>query len=208
MNRRTALLFATLILTACGDAGDDAPKSVAADRGRNPATLELRKPSGVRPLAAVTPIRAVDLDRYLGDWYEIASVPAWFQAFCKSGVKANYTRRDDGNIRVTNSCYDANKSYRELVGVAAPRAVTETSRLLVSFVGDSPEDFGADYWVLYLSEDYDLVLVGEPQRDYGWILSRTPGTTQARLDVVAEQIERQGYTVDQFVLTDQAVNLE
>ena len=45
----------------------------------------------------------VDLDRYLGRWYEIASYPAWFQRNC-TAVTADYSLRDDGLIEVVNSC--------------------------------------------------------------------------------------------------------
>ncbi len=190
-----------LFSMACGSEADETVAPPAKAGGVNPLELAWEKPAGVTPLSEMTTIDNVDLDRFLGDWYEIASIPAWFQAFCEAGVKANYTQRDDDKIRVTNSCYDANLSYRELIGVAAPRAATETSKLLVSFVGDEPTEFGANYWVLYLTEEYDLVLVGEPNRDYGWVLSRTPDFTQERLNEIAVEI-------DQFVLTDQSPNLE
>src|SRR5512146_1442774 len=57
---------------------------------------------------AVRTVDRVDLDRYLGDWYEIARFPNRFQRQCVGDVKATYAKRTDGRIDVINRCRTAN----------------------------------------------------------------------------------------------------
>ena len=124
-------------------------------------------------LAAEPPatVEQVDLERYLGGWYEIASIPAWFQRGC-TGTTAEYSLRDDGKIRVVNTCFDGTLDGRKKVAEGRAKGVPDSngSKLKVSFFGP----FWGDYWVLGLDEDYQWALVGSPDRDYLWILSRTP----------------------------------
>ncbi len=124
-------------------------------------------------LAAETPVTVeqVDLDRYVGGWYEVASFPAWFQRGC-TGTTAEYSLRDDGKIRVVNTCFDETLDGRKRVAEGRAKVVegSNGSKLKVSFFGP----FWGDYWVLGLDENYEWAVVGSPDRDYLWILSRTP----------------------------------
>ena len=124
-------------------------------------------------LAAETPVTVeqVDLDRYVGGWYEGASFPAWFQRAC-TGTTAEYSLRDDGKIRVVNTCFDETLDGRKRVAEGRAKVVegSNGSKLKVSFFGP----FWGDYWVLGLDENYEWAVVGSPDRDYLWILSRTP----------------------------------
>ena len=119
----------------------------------------------------VTTVDQVDLDRYLGTWYEIASFPAWFQRGC-TGVTAEYSMRDDGMIEVVNSCRKGSLDGKFKQSTGRARVVdTETNaKLKVSFFGP----FWGNYWIIGLDPDYQWAVVGVPNHKYLWILSRTP----------------------------------
>ena len=113
----------------------------------------------------------VDLERYLGTWYEIASYPASFQSGCVA-THAEYSLREDGKIKVVNRCSDKTLDGPERVAEGVARVVDEetNAKLKVSFFWP----FEGDYWIIDLDEHYQWAVVGEPSRKYLWILSRTP----------------------------------
>ncbi|WP_425410989.1 lipocalin family protein [Hyphococcus sp.] len=142
----------------------------------------------------------VDIDRYLGRWYEIARFPNNFEKNCE-GVTAEYGRREDGLISVTNTCRKGSTDGERQVAEGRARIVDETTnaKLEVSFFGP----FWGDYWILDLAEDYSLSLVGEPQGRYLWILSRTPTiSVETRADAL-NTLEEMGYNTDALYWTEQ-----
>ncbi len=146
-----------------------------------------------RPLPTVP---HVDLDRYLGRWFEIARLPNRFERGCDAAV-AEYSRLPDGKIRVVNICYGADgKPRRTIKGVASIADPQTNAKLKVTFFWP----FRGDYWVLALDAGYRYALVGEPRRKYLWILSRAPELDDAtyasllqharELGFAAERVER------------------
>lgn len=132
----------------------------------------------------------VDLGRYSGRWYEIARLPNRFEKDCEA-VTADYARRPDGLISVTNSCRKGAPDGPLKVAKGRARVVDTGSnaKLEVSFFGP----FWGDYWILYLTEDYSLSLVGEPSGRYLWVLSRTPALSTERLSQSIEYLQSLGY---------------
>ncbi|MGB7218540.1 MAG: lipocalin family protein [Vicinamibacterales bacterium] len=124
----------------------------------------------------VRTVDAVDLDRYLGDWFEIARFPNWFQRTCTGDVRATYAKRSDGRIDVINRCRKAD-GLTEARGVARVVDPRTSAKLTVRFAPAAlsflPFVWG-DYWILGLAGDYSWAVVGSPDRDYLWILARTP----------------------------------
>ncbi len=111
-------------------------------------------------------VSKVDINRYLGTWYEIARYEHSFEVGCEE-VSATYTLRDDGDIKVLNQCTLEDGTKKEAQGVAY--ATDESnSKLKVSFF----RPFYGNYWILMLAEDYSYAVIGEPKREYFWILSR------------------------------------
>jgi apolipoprotein D and lipocalin family protein len=157
---------------------------------------------------AQLPVRAipfVDLNRYLGDWYEIARLPNRFQRECVGDVRATYTRRPDGLLDVMNRCRTA-EGETEARGVA--RVVDERafSKLKVRFAPAwlswlSP--VWGDYWIIGLAPDYSWAVVGEPGRNYLWILSRTPRLDEASIAAAHSAARAGGYTLERIVMTPQ-----
>ena len=113
-------------------------------------------------------VEKVDLERYLGTWYEIARYEHFFEKDCKN-VSANYSIMDEETIKVINKCTKIQTNEKkEAMGRAYATNETNT-KLKVSFF----RPFYGDYWVLMLDKNYDYVVVGTPSREYLWILSRT-----------------------------------
>lgn len=118
----------------------------------------------------------VDLQKYVGKWYEVASIPQSFQKQCVANTTAEYSLADDGLIKVLNSC-DTDKGKRSVAEARAKVIDKKTnSKLKVTFVKifDWIFAFGGNYWILDLAPDYSYALIGDPTREYAWILSRTP----------------------------------
>jgi apolipoprotein D and lipocalin family protein len=143
----------------------------------------------------------VDLDRYLGRWYEIASFPQRFQRGCVA-TTATYSRRDDGRIRVENECRDGSfdGDLRRVEGVAWVTDPEDTNaRLKVRFFWP----FRGDYWIIELDPDYRYAVVGHPSRNYLWILARTPTLDPAVYETLLRRIEAQGYDLGRLNRTPQ-----
>jgi apolipoprotein D and lipocalin family protein len=121
------------------------------------------------------PITGFELERYLGQWYEIARLDHSFERDLDC-VTATYSLRDDDGVRVINRGYNlAEQAWDEAEGRAYFIDEESVGRLKVSFFGR----FYGGYNVLELDEDYQWALVAGPNRDYLWILSRTPAMDNA-----------------------------
>ena len=150
-------------------------------------------------------VPSVDVARYLGTWYEIASIPVSFQAFCAGGTTATYTLLPDGKIEVLNQCYTAAGERKEAIGRAWVADKATGAKLKVSFVSFlGLWLFAADYWIIDLGTDYEYAVVGHPNRNYGWILSRTPTLPEEVLAGIKARLTAQGYDVARFRMTDQS----
>src|SRR6056297_263026 len=142
----------------------------------------------------------VDLDRYLGTWYEIARYPAPFQEGCVA-TSATYSLREDGDIRVLNRCRVNTPDGELRVAEGRAKIIDEQSnaKLKVTFFWP----FYGDYWVLALDEDYQWALVGEPSRQYLWILSRTRQMDAALFDSIVGRLPALGYDPEKLLITPQ-----
>jgi len=146
----------------------------------------------------------VDLNRYLGSWYEIASVPNRFQKHCRANTIARYARLEDGRIEVINSCRDASGATDIAQGVARIVDNRSNAKLEVSFVSlFGWRLFWGDYWILGLAPDYNYAIVGTPDRRYGWILSRTPALNAESRERIDARLRAAGYDPSAFVDTPQ-----
>jgi apolipoprotein D and lipocalin family protein len=146
-------------------------------------------------------VAEVDLERYMGTWYEIASYPQWFQEGC-TGTTANYAMRDDGRVDVLNRCFKGGLDGEEDAAEGIARVVDTDSnaRLEVSFF----RPFWGAYWVIELGQDYDYAVVGHPGRDYLWILSRSPQMDAALYRGILTRLEQDHqYDVSRLQLTPQ-----
>ena len=140
----------------------------------------------------------VDLNRYQGRWYEIASFPIRPQRNC-TATYAEYTLNKEGYVEVYNHCIDSTDgSVKDISGKAFVETAGDNSRLLVQFFWP----FKAPYQIIALDTvDYQYALVGSPSRKYLWILNRQP---QMAADVYAELVAKAKaleFPVEKLVLT-------
>jgi len=142
-----------------------------------------------------TTVKALDLNRYLGTWYEIARFPHSFEKNLV-GVTATYSLREDGKIEVVNQGYKntLNGERSKAVGKAKIPDKREPGKLKVSFFWI----FYADYFVLELDENYQYVMIGSSSDKYFWILSRTPQMEPAVYEMLLEKARKRGYNLDKL----------
>lgn len=162
--------------------------------------LPARAADSATPLVTVA---QVDLARYAGAWYEIALLPNRFQKQCVADTQARY-RLDGERVEVVNRCRKASGEVERTAGHAKTVEGSGNAKLRVTFFWP----FYGNYWVLDLDPDYQQVLVGEPSRKYGWILSRTPQMDEAKLQALLDKAEALGYDRRAFQRTPQTQPLD
>jgi len=156
------------------------------------------------PLQVVAP---VDLQRYAGIWHEQARLPNRFQKQCAGPVVAEYTPQSGGAVQVLNRCVREDGNFDEAVGAARvvpvagqPGAGRLQVRFAPAWLGWLPMVWG-DYWILKLDRDYQVSLVGTPDRQYLWVLSRAPRLDEAVLRAELDYARSLGFDTDKVVLT-------
>lgn len=148
-------------------------------------------------------VKKVDLDRYLGKWYEIASFPQSFQKGCNCST-AEYFKTDKGYIRVLNTCKKGSPDgeTKTADGKAWVVDTNTNAKLEVSFFWP----FKGDYWIIDLADDYSYAVVGHPNREYLWILSRTPQMDVTIYNVILDKIINMGFDISKLNKTVQTCN--
>lgn len=151
-------------------------------------------------------VEKVELDKYLGVWYEVARKPMYFQNKCDRDVSATYTLNENGNIGVDNRCYTKDGQLNQSIGEAFIQNAPFNTKLKVSFLPESvrwlPIGRG-DYWVLKIDDAYQTVLVGEPRRRYLWVLSRSAQPDQAVVKEYLDYAQSIGYDIGDVIHTKQ-----
>lgn len=140
-------------------------------------------------------VSSVDLDRYLGSWYEIAKFDHSFERGLEYAM-AKYTLRSDGKIDVLNTGIKDGRA-KDAKGIAKTTAVPGLLR--VSFFGP----FFGDYRIMMLDENYQYVLVGGSNHKFLWILSRTPQLDDAVKTTILAEAERRGYDTQKLIWVKQ-----
>jgi len=149
----------------------------------------------------------VDLSRYAGKWYEIARLPMWAQRHCRQST-AEYTLLLTGEIGVRNACITADDKESSIKGVAAIVDGTHHAKLnvvfdqwaakLVAFLTSSDE---GNYWILRVDPEYRHAVVGTPDREYLWILARTPDLPEDTYQDLVAFSQRLGFTTGNLIRT-------
>lgn len=152
----------------------------------------------------VRPVPDIDLKRYLGKWYEIASIPQFFQRKCVGNTTAEYSLVEKGRVRVLNSC-DTEKKRISAEGRARPIDPDSNSKLEVTFVKFIGWFFlfSGDYWVIDIDQDYSYAVVGNGEGDYAWILSRKPYLPEEKLLEAVNALKENGYDICDLMTTVQ-----
>jgi lipocalin len=140
-------------------------------------------------------VKAVDLNRYLGSWYEIAKYDHVFERGLDYAM-ANYTLREDGKIDVLNTGIKDGRA-KDAKGIA--KTTNIPGLLKVSFFGP----FYSDYRIMMLDTNYQYVLVGGSNDKYLWILSRTPQLDDATRTLILAEADKRGYDTSKLIWVKQ-----
>ncbi|NCA21261.1 MAG: hypothetical protein EBS86_09015 [Crocinitomicaceae bacterium] len=142
----------------------------------------------------------VDLEKYAGKWFEIASFPQRFSKGCTCST-ANYTLTKKGFVMVENRCnrdtIKGKESYVKGKAFVVPN--TGNSKLKVQFFWP----FKGKYWIIELASDYSYAVVGDPNFNYLWILSRTPKMEESTYQQIISRVKLKGFDVSKIRLTTQ-----
>lgn len=147
-----------------------------------------------KPLSTV---QHVELDKYLGKWYEIAAFPLRFERSC-SHTTAEYSRNNDGSIKVINTCVKDGK-IKVFKGKATITDTKTNAKLAVQFQWP----FKSRYWIIGLAHDYSYALVGHPNRKYLWVLGRKPQMDDQTYNYLITLAANKGFDVRDMVKTEQ-----
>lgn len=151
------------------------------------------------PPEGLRPVNSFDINRYLGQWYEIARLDHSFERGM-SDVNATYQLQDDGSVKVINRGYDTQRqAWKEAIGRALFVGDSSTASLKVSFFGP----FYGGYHVIALDQNYRWSLVAGPDRDYLWILAREKTLPENIKAQLIGQALALGFATDRLIWVDQ-----
>lgn len=137
-------------------------------------------------------VPAVDVNKYLGKWFEIASLPFSRQEGC-SCTTAEYEILEAGVLKVTNTCRKEGE-IDQATGKAFVVEETNNSKLKVQFFWP----FKGDYWIIDLADDYSYAVVGVPSRRYCWILSRNAFMSDETYEGILNRVKVKGFDISRF----------
>ncbi|KAI4344256.1 hypothetical protein L6164_011503 [Bauhinia variegata] len=146
-------------------------------------------------------VKNLDLKRYMGRWYEIASFQSRFQPKDGIDTRATYTLKDDGTVNVLNETWSGGKrSYIEGTAYKADPSSDEAKLKVKFYVPPFLPVIPVvgDYWVLYIDNDYQCALIGQPSRRYLWILSRQNHLDDKIYNELVQKAEEEGYDVSKL----------
>jgi lipocalin len=141
-------------------------------------------------------VKQVDLKRYIGTWFEIARKPNYFEQGL-SCITATYTLKENGKIDVLNKGFNGTK-FKIASGTAKIPDSNFPAKLKVSFFGP----FYGDYQIIELDTNYKYALVGEPSREYLWILSRTAQLDSTICNKLIKKARSLAYKTDDLIYVD------
>jgi apolipoprotein D and lipocalin family protein len=160
----------------------------------------------------LTTVPAVDLKRFQGRWYQIAYYPNTFQKQCVANTTADYRLLMTGQVEVINTCTTADRSISQVIGAARVKPPkffgipvakgTDTAKLEVRFAPTFLAWLNAvwaPYWVIQLPDDYRYAVVSEPERQFLWVLSRTPYLDPADRANINATLIGQGFALGKLV---------
>lgn len=138
------------------------------------ALAVLGAPAAASAAGPIQPVERVEIDRYLGQWRQIAGIPQWFDSACVRDTTATYTLNPDGTVRVANRCRGPWNIPIPITGRARVANPVSNAELEVTFLDiGGPIYTGVNYVIIGLADDYSWAIVTDPDRNSAFVLSRT-----------------------------------
>jgi apolipoprotein D and lipocalin family protein len=145
----------------------------------------------------------VELSRYQGVWHQVALYPNRFQKMCASNTRATYALEQNGTVRVTNQCRSTEGKEVQAVGLARPTAAVQIAggqltppqlqvRFAPAWLAWLPMVWG-NYWVIQLAPDYRYAVIGEPSREFLWVLARDKELSSDDWSAIEARLKEQSY---------------
>lgn len=159
---------------------------------------------------ALQTVSSVDLKQYSGKWYEIARYPNKFQDQCVGNTAATYTIKKENKIEVLNECVTEKGVVDKAKGEARIVDKNTNAKLEVRFAPKFLSFISAvwgDYWIIDLDENYKYAAIGDPKREYFWILSRDPKIDDATYQNILRRAETKGFNPAKVIKTPQNVEI-
>lgn len=160
--------------------------------------------------STVKTVSSVDLNRYKGKWYEIAKYPNKFQKQCAGNTTAEYRLKRGGKIEVVNRCVTSSGQTEEAKGEAKVVDKSTNAKLKVrfapGFLSFIPSVWG-DYWIIDLDPEYRWAAVGDPKREYFWILSRESEMDDGTYQNILRRAESMGFSPGKVEKTPQKLEI-
>ncbi|MED6146463.1 hypothetical protein PIB30_034575 [Stylosanthes scabra] len=157
--------------------------------------------------ADTTVVKNLDIKRYMGRWYQIASFPTLFQPKNAVDTRATYTLNDNGTVNVLNEDWvDGKRSFIQGIAYKADPNSDEAKLKVKFYIPPSFPLFPVigDYWVLYIDQDYQNAVIGGPTKLFLWILSRKSHIDDATYNKLVETAKQEGYDVAKLLKTPQS----
>jgi apolipoprotein D and lipocalin family protein len=139
-------------------------------------------------------VKELDLQKYVGSWYEIAHFPTFFQKFCERS-EAKYSLNEKGTVGVLNTCFRDDKVLTTIQGTASAPNANEPAKLVVDFGFPAK----GDYWIIALDEQYQWAVVSGPKKESLFILSRVVPMDAGLLDSILKALEAKGFDLSRIV---------
>lgn len=148
----------------------------------------------------IEPVQNFDSRRYLGKWYEIARLDHSFERGLQQ-VSAEYTLREDGGIKVLNRGFNTAKNkWEDAEGKAYFVEDSNQGYLKVSFFGP----FYGAYVIFDLGKNYEYSLITSHNRDFLWLLSRTPTIDETLKKELLAKMDSLGFKTQDLIFVDQS----
>jgi apolipoprotein D and lipocalin family protein len=145
---------------------------------------------GCQTMPPIQTVQSVDLDRFMGSWYVIASIPTFIEKDVYNGIES-YRLDEDGTVETT---FTFNKGgFDGPVKIYRPRGFIRDTESNAVWGMQFVWPFKAEYRIIYLDENYTQTVIGRTKRDYVWVMAREPSIPQADYDRILQFIEEQGY---------------
>jgi len=146
-------------------------------------------------LPPIKPVAHVDLPRFMGNWYVIASIPTRFEKNAYDALEV-YTLKSNGDVATSfhfrEGSFDGEKKDIHSTGIVKPGSGNAVWGVQVFW------PLKAQYVVAWLKDDYSQVIVARDARDYTWVMARTPTIPQADYDALLARVQALGYPLDKI----------